>query len=165
MSLLQSFGNWWPCYNLQVVKLSSRTFNYNAIDRAKASTKSNINKSFPKIGKRFHRLGLPPKVCAPKINYTCTCLEVWAETWLYFPALTLKHVHRCSQEKKWCQFNVILHLCQKKLNHHKCIYRGYLREKNKKCHKKMTEVIGNFNRNCLLWTCHNLTLENNKVLL
>ncbi|WAR22434.1 P4K2A-like protein [Mya arenaria] len=45
----------------KVVKLSSRTFNYNAIDRAKATTKKNINRNFPQIGKKFHRLGLPNK--------------------------------------------------------------------------------------------------------
>ena len=47
---------------LQVVKLSSRTFNYNAIDRAKSSTKKNIQEHFPQVGRRFRRIGLPPKV-------------------------------------------------------------------------------------------------------
>ncbi|XP_052227225.1 phosphatidylinositol 4-kinase type 2-beta-like isoform X2 [Dreissena polymorpha] len=45
----------------KVVRLSSRTFNYNAIDRAKATTKKNIAENFPQLGKRFHRIGLPPK--------------------------------------------------------------------------------------------------------
>ena len=46
----------------QVVKLSSKTFNYNAIDRAKSSTKKNIQEHFPQVGRRFRRIGLPPKV-------------------------------------------------------------------------------------------------------
>ena len=49
----------------QVVKLSSRTFNYNAIDRAKSSTKKNIQEHFPQVGRRFRRIGLPPKVIIP----------------------------------------------------------------------------------------------------
>jgi len=49
-------------FNFQVVRLSSKTFNYNAIDRAKTTTKKNINRNFPQLGKRFHRLGLPHKV-------------------------------------------------------------------------------------------------------
>ena len=47
---------------LQVVKLASETFNYNAIDRAKSRTKKNVAEHFPEIGRKFHRLGLPPKV-------------------------------------------------------------------------------------------------------
>jgi len=46
----------------KIVRLASETFNYNAIDRAKAVTKKNINEKFPQIGRRFHRVGLPPKV-------------------------------------------------------------------------------------------------------
>ncbi|ESO03605.1 hypothetical protein HELRODRAFT_79999 [Helobdella robusta] len=46
----------------KVVKLASPTFNYSAIDRAKSLTKKNITEKFPQIGRRFHRLGLPPKV-------------------------------------------------------------------------------------------------------
>lgn len=46
----------------KVVRLASETFNYSAIDRAKSRTKRNVTEKFPKIGKRFHRIGLPPKV-------------------------------------------------------------------------------------------------------
>ncbi|KAK2187670.1 hypothetical protein NP493_157g01026 [Ridgeia piscesae] len=46
----------------KVVKLASETFNYNAIDRAKARTKKNVAERFPDLGRKFHRLGLPPKV-------------------------------------------------------------------------------------------------------
>ncbi|XP_048249471.1 phosphatidylinositol 4-kinase type 2-alpha-like isoform X1 [Haliotis cracherodii] len=45
----------------KVVKLASDTFNYNAIDRAKAVTKKNIRDHVPAVGKRFKRIGLPPK--------------------------------------------------------------------------------------------------------
>ncbi|XP_052098636.1 phosphatidylinositol 4-kinase type 2-beta-like isoform X2 [Mytilus californianus] len=45
----------------KVVKLSSETFNYTDIDRLKSRTKQSILQKVPAIGKRFHRLGLPPK--------------------------------------------------------------------------------------------------------
>lgn len=46
----------------RVVKLFSKTFNYSAIDRAKSRTKRNVSEHFPKVGKHFNRIGLPPKV-------------------------------------------------------------------------------------------------------
>ncbi|CAG2172230.1 unnamed protein product [Oppiella nova] len=46
----------------KVVRLCSETFNYSAIDRAKSATKKNVNERFPKVGRHFHRIGLPPKV-------------------------------------------------------------------------------------------------------
>jgi phosphatidylinositol 4-kinase type 2 len=46
----------------KVVHLVSETFNYNAIDRAKSKTKKYTSERFPAVGKRFHRIGLPPKV-------------------------------------------------------------------------------------------------------
>ena len=45
----------------KVVYLTSETFNYDPLDRAKSQAKKNINVHFPKVGRRFHRLGLPPK--------------------------------------------------------------------------------------------------------
>lgn len=45
----------------RVVKLVSETFNYLAIDRAKASAKKNVSERFPSVGKHFNRIGLPPK--------------------------------------------------------------------------------------------------------
>ncbi|VDK78380.1 unnamed protein product [Onchocerca ochengi] len=45
-----------------VVALAAPTFNYGRIDRAKARTKQRIRTRYPEIGKRFHRIGLPPKV-------------------------------------------------------------------------------------------------------
>ncbi|KAG1673935.1 Phosphatidylinositol 4-kinase type 2-beta [Nymphon striatum] len=45
----------------RVVKLASETFNYTAIDRAKARTKKNVSERFPNFGRHFHRIGLPPK--------------------------------------------------------------------------------------------------------
>lgn len=47
---------------LQVVKLVSETFNYPKIDRGKTRMKQSINERFPKLGRRFNRLGLKPKV-------------------------------------------------------------------------------------------------------
>lgn len=46
----------------KVVRLDSETFNYSAIDRAKARTKKNVSERFPKVGRHFHRIGLPPKI-------------------------------------------------------------------------------------------------------
>jgi len=50
------------CADLQVVHLASETFNYLRIDREKARAKRNISEHFPRLGRRFHRIGLPPKV-------------------------------------------------------------------------------------------------------
>lgn len=58
-------------YHLQVVKLASETFNYSAIDRAKSKTKKNVAERFPEIGRKFHRLGLPPKVMKQKDLINC----------------------------------------------------------------------------------------------
>lgn len=46
----------------RVIRLTSTTFNYNAIDRAKSNTKRNVSERFPKVGRHFNRIGLPPKV-------------------------------------------------------------------------------------------------------
>lgn len=46
----------------KIVALVSPTFNYSAIDRAKTRTKKYTSEHFPAVGKRFHRIGLPPKI-------------------------------------------------------------------------------------------------------
>ncbi|XP_075222426.1 phosphatidylinositol 4-kinase II alpha isoform X1 [Lycorma delicatula] len=46
----------------KVVKLVSETFNYHRIDRRKSQMKVAINEHFPKLGRKFHRLGLRPKI-------------------------------------------------------------------------------------------------------
>ncbi|KAM3863271.1 phosphatidylinositol 4-kinase type 2-alpha-like [Diretmus argenteus] len=46
----------------KVVYLASDTFNYNAIDRVKSRGKRLALEKVPKVGQRFHRIGLPPKV-------------------------------------------------------------------------------------------------------
>uniref|UniRef100_A0AAQ6A8I8 Phosphatidylinositol 4-kinase type 2 n=1 Tax=Amphiprion ocellaris TaxID=80972 RepID=A0AAQ6A8I8_AMPOC len=46
----------------KVVYLASETFHYNAIDRAKSRGKKYALEKVPKVGRRFHRVGLPPKV-------------------------------------------------------------------------------------------------------
>jgi len=46
----------------KAVRLASDTFNYLRIDREKARAKKMVSEHFPKVGRHFHRLGLPPKV-------------------------------------------------------------------------------------------------------
>ncbi|KAJ8262309.1 hypothetical protein GJAV_G00165010 [Gymnothorax javanicus] len=46
----------------KVVYLVSETFHYNAIDRAKSRGKRYALEKVPQVGRRFHRIGLPPKV-------------------------------------------------------------------------------------------------------
>ena len=55
-----------------MVWLVSETFNYSAIDRAKSRGKKYALEKVPKVGRKFHRIGLPPKV-----SY---CDELW-EGW------------------------------------------------------------------------------------
>lgn len=45
----------------RIVKLASETFNYLRIDVEKSKAKKVVNEHFPKVGRRFNRLGLPPK--------------------------------------------------------------------------------------------------------
>lgn len=54
----------------KVVRLAAPTFNYSKMDRAKADTKRRIMDRYPTIGRKFHRIGLPPKVrqIVPDIN-------------------------------------------------------------------------------------------------
>jgi len=46
----------------KVVRLASETFNYLRIDREKARAKRVVSERFPKVGRHFNRIGLPPKV-------------------------------------------------------------------------------------------------------
>lgn len=46
----------------KVVWLVSDTFNYSAIDRAKSKGKKYALEKVPTVGRKFHRIGLPPKV-------------------------------------------------------------------------------------------------------
>ncbi|XP_028599455.2 phosphatidylinositol 4-kinase type 2-beta isoform X3 [Podarcis muralis] len=46
----------------KVIWIVSETFNYSAIDRAKSRGKKYALEKVPKVGKKFHRIGLPPKV-------------------------------------------------------------------------------------------------------
>ena len=45
----------------KVVKLASETFNYLRIDVEKSKAKKVVNEHFPKVGRKFNRIGLPPK--------------------------------------------------------------------------------------------------------
>nr|XP_009935981.1 PREDICTED: phosphatidylinositol 4-kinase type 2-alpha [Opisthocomus hoazin] len=49
----------------KVVYLASETFNYSAIDRVKSRGKRLALEKVPKVGQRFNRIGLPPKVGLP----------------------------------------------------------------------------------------------------
>ncbi|KFW90606.1 Phosphatidylinositol 4-kinase type 2-alpha, partial [Phalacrocorax carbo] len=46
----------------KVVYLASETFNYSAIDRVKSRGKRLALEKVPKVGQRFNRIGLPPKL-------------------------------------------------------------------------------------------------------
>ncbi|XP_012519642.1 PREDICTED: phosphatidylinositol 4-kinase type 2-beta [Propithecus coquereli] len=46
----------------KVVWLVSETFNYSTIDRAKSRGKKYALEKVPKVGRKFHRIGLPPKI-------------------------------------------------------------------------------------------------------
>ncbi|ELK06445.1 Phosphatidylinositol 4-kinase type 2-beta [Pteropus alecto] len=46
----------------RVVWLVSETFNYSTIDRAKSRGKKYALEKVPKVGRKFHRIGLPPKI-------------------------------------------------------------------------------------------------------
>ncbi|XP_065763479.1 phosphatidylinositol 4-kinase type 2-beta isoform X2 [Muntiacus reevesi] len=52
----------WTKYVHKVVWLVSETFNYSAIDRAKSRGKKYALEKVPKVGRKFHRIGLPPKI-------------------------------------------------------------------------------------------------------
>lgn len=45
-----------------IVALVSETFNYSPIDRTKSRAKRVITRRFPRVSKRFNRIGLPPKI-------------------------------------------------------------------------------------------------------
>lgn len=63
----------------RIVKLASETFNYSAIDRAKSRTKKNVTERFPKVGRHFNRIGLPPKVGSLQKyveNYEDACIWI-----------------------------------------------------------------------------------------
>uniref|UniRef100_A0A8D3DZ02 Phosphatidylinositol 4-kinase type 2 n=1 Tax=Scophthalmus maximus TaxID=52904 RepID=A0A8D3DZ02_SCOMX len=55
----------------KVVYLASETFHYSAIDRAKSRGKKYALEKVPKVGRRFHRVGLPPKVGSFQLFVEC----------------------------------------------------------------------------------------------
>lgn len=46
----------------KVVWLAAPSLNYSALDRRKSEAKLKIATSCPKLGRRIHKIGLPPKV-------------------------------------------------------------------------------------------------------
>ncbi|KAF7262384.1 hypothetical protein EG68_00332 [Paragonimus skrjabini miyazakii] len=63
----------------KIVRLASESFNYNAVDRAKARTKQHFASRFPEIGRHFHRLGLPQKIGSFQL-FVASCRD--ADYWL-----------------------------------------------------------------------------------
>ncbi|KAG8134806.1 hypothetical protein E2320_007893 [Naja naja] len=57
-----SSGSYFVKDSKRVIWFVSETFNYSAIDRAKSRGKKYALEKVPKVGKKFHRIGLPPKV-------------------------------------------------------------------------------------------------------
>ncbi|XP_076402409.1 phosphatidylinositol 4-kinase type 2-beta isoform X3 [Peromyscus maniculatus bairdii] len=57
-----SSGSYFVKDSKRVVWLVSETFNYSAIDRAKSRGKKYALEIVPKVGRKFHRIGLPPKI-------------------------------------------------------------------------------------------------------
>jgi len=45
-----------------VVRLSSESFHYTKLDKMKAQAKAEFSQRFPSVGRRFRRIGLPPKI-------------------------------------------------------------------------------------------------------
>lgn len=45
----------------RLASITSTTFNHNALNIVKSKTKTHIAETFPDIGRKFHRLGVPPK--------------------------------------------------------------------------------------------------------
>ncbi|CAJ0584676.1 unnamed protein product, partial [Mesorhabditis spiculigera] len=67
-----------------IVELAAPTFYYGKLDRAKARTKERIRSRYPDIGRRFHRIGLPPKVGSfqlfvPGYQDACHWLKIWEQ--------------------------------------------------------------------------------------
>ncbi|CAJ0953993.1 unnamed protein product, partial [Mesorhabditis belari] len=69
-----------------IVELAAPTFFYGRLDRAKARTKERIRSRYPDIGRRFHRIGLPPKTGSFQLfvtGYQDACH--WLKMWEQFP--------------------------------------------------------------------------------
>lgn len=67
----------------QVVYLASETFNYSAIDRVKSRGKRLALEKVPKVGQRFHRIGLPPKVGAMALLPQPLLVHAGPSNWPY----------------------------------------------------------------------------------
>ncbi|GAA27842.2 phosphatidylinositol 4-kinase type 2-beta [Clonorchis sinensis] len=63
----------------KIVRLVSESFNYSAVDRAKARTKQHVATRFPELGRHFSWVGLPPKAGSFQI-FVPRCRD--AEYWL-----------------------------------------------------------------------------------
>lgn len=59
--------------------LVSETFNYSAIDRAKSRGKKYALEKVPTVGRKFHRVGLPPKVIHLFIFPFALTFQMWLQ--------------------------------------------------------------------------------------
>ncbi|CAD6185090.1 unnamed protein product [Caenorhabditis auriculariae] len=69
-----------------VVELAAPSFYYDRFDRAKARTKERIQSRYPNLGRRFHRIGLPPKTGSFQLFVTgFQDAGHWLRTWSTYP--------------------------------------------------------------------------------
>ena len=62
----------------KVVKLASETFNYLRIDVEKSKAKKVVNEHFPKVGRKFNRIGLPPKKGSFQVEKWSDMTSCWS---------------------------------------------------------------------------------------
>ncbi|XGW33184.1 hypothetical protein V3C99_017569 [Haemonchus contortus] len=69
-----------------LVELAAPTFYYGRMDRAKARAKERIQSRYPDLGRRFHRIGLPPKKGSFQLFVTgYQDAAHWLRIWDNFP--------------------------------------------------------------------------------
>ncbi|VDO71437.1 unnamed protein product [Heligmosomoides polygyrus] len=69
-----------------LVELAAPTFYYGRVDRAKARAKERIQSRYPDLGRRFHRIGLPPKKGSFQLFVTgYQDAAHWLRIWDNFP--------------------------------------------------------------------------------
>lgn len=128
-----------------MVYLASETFNYSAIDRVKSRGKKLALEKVPKVGQRFHRIGLPPKVmglsncCIHFWHFvysftftrilhkmTYTILTLWEQLYMYqtwFTGYSISYFIWHWSENTLSSFwlNVFLHCCPSRLVLSSCL--------------------------------------------
>lgn len=82
----------------KVVWIVSETFNYSAIDRAKSRGKKYALEKVPKVGKKFHRIGLPPKVSKAS-QKTSERYNILSRRSLFFPSIKYRNSVRSHEAR------------------------------------------------------------------